>query len=150
MQAQSRTCSNRLLGIRTFTPGDRSTWDPGDAVSCPAASYLQRRSRNGFFTLICVGLQHLHETLERALPKLGFRLLSTYFSKMPKNIKLSVFNLKHFVKHEVSIIKSLQPHISSKCTWSKTRFWGGPKTETVLLASIWCTMTPLLSHDSNS
>lgn len=46
--------------IRTFTPGDRSTWHPGDAVSYPAASRLQRRPRNGIFTLICVGL---HETL---------------------------------------------------------------------------------------
>lgn len=41
VQTQSRTCGNPLLGIRTFTPGDRSTWHPGDAGSYPAASIFK-------------------------------------------------------------------------------------------------------------
>lgn len=96
VQAHSKTCSNCLLGIRTFTPGDRSTWHPGDAVRYPAVSYLQRRWRNGFFTLICVGLQRLHETLGWSLPKSGFRFLANT-SPRCQNTSDCVFNLKHCV-----------------------------------------------------
>lgn len=126
VQAHSRTCSNRLLGITTFTPGDRSTWHPGDAVSYPAASHLQRTSRNGFFTFICVGLQHLHETLGRGLPKLGFRLPNEYFSRMLKCIRLCLQS-ETLCSVKSALLKASNPTILQKVYEAKPGFGVVPR-----------------------
>lgn len=149
VQAHSRTCSNCLLGIGTFTPGDRSTWHPGDAGSYPAASHLQRRPRNGFFTLICVGPQH--ETLGWGLcPSLASDFLANSSPRCQNmsDCLSSIWNTLCSVKS--AFLKASNPTFLQKVYEAKPGFGVQNSTFTGLSANIWWTVTLLLSHYSNS